>query len=95
MGDESLRRLITEQRKRAVAGIMGSAERSSWWTKLTREEQLAFRDKVLTSIGVFHDLVLDVVKVNNEGTDMVWNEHALELLSAVRNIEARLNLTDA
>lgn len=92
MSDESLRKLITEQRKRAVAGIMGSAERSDWWAKLNRPEQLAFRDKVLTSIGVFHDLVLDVVKVNTEGTDMVWNEHALEILAAIRNIEEKVGV---
>jgi hypothetical protein len=92
MSDESLRKLITEQRKRAVAGIMGSAERSEWWDKLNRPEQLAFRDKVLTSIGVFHDLVLDVVKVNTEGTDMVWNEHALEILQAIRSLETKVGL---
>lgn len=90
MSDESLRKLITEQRKRAVAGIMGWAERSDWWDKLGRPEQLAFRDKVLTSIGVFHDLVLDVVKVNTEGTDMMWNEAALEILAVVRNLDQKV-----
>lgn len=92
MSDESLRKLITEQRKRAVAGIMGSAERSEWWKLLDRSEQLTFRDKVLTSIGVFHDLVLDVVKVNTEGSDMVWNEYALEILQAIRNLQEKVGV---
>jgi len=91
MADERIRKLITEQRKRAVAGIMGSAERSTWWDKLTRDEQLAFREKVLTSLGVFHDLVLDVVKVNDDDSNMVWNTRALDILQAIRNLDTKVS----
>jgi hypothetical protein len=74
-------RLITEQRKRAVAGILGHAEHSAWWERLSVAEQRALRDKVLADFGVFYDLVRDVVKVGAE--DAVINEHTARLIGEI------------
>jgi len=81
MADDLIKRLAIEQRKRLVASILGAAENSGWWAKMTRPEQLAFRDKVLTSTGTYHDFMLDVIKVGSE--DSVVNTHALALLERV------------
>lgn len=77
MAEDMIRKLLAEQRKRVVGSIMGSAEQSAWWSKLTSVEQRAYRQKVLDSIGVFYDFTLDVLKV---GTDSIVNEHALEMI---------------
>lgn len=92
MVDDIVKRLAGEQRKRLIAGLLGAAEHSTWWNKITREEQRTFRDKVLASAGTYHDFMLDVIKVGHE--DMTVNAHAIELIEAVhagqRRMEARL-----
>ena len=87
MADDIIRRLAIEQRKRLVAGILNSAEKSAWWSRLRPEEQRAFRDKVLDSVGVYHDFMLDVIKVSD---DDPINEHALTLLEQVRVSQRRV-----
>jgi hypothetical protein len=74
-------RLIGEQRKRLVASILGAAETAPWWRALTREQQVAFRDKVLTSVGVYHDLCRDVIKISED--DGVRNEYAIDMIEKI------------
>lgn len=74
-------RVVTEQRKRCLASILGAAETSPWWGRLSKEEQVAYRQKVLDSLGVFYDLVRDVIKVTDEGA--IRNEHAVDLIEAI------------
>lgn len=80
MSDE-VRELIVQQRARVVAGILQHAERS-FYDRLSPMERAAFRQKVLDSVGTYHDLVLDVVKVQRKGS-MVLNEEVLPLLKAI------------
>ena len=80
--------IVVEQRKRLVASILGSAERSAWWGKVSPAEQREYRKKVLDSVGVFYDLIRDVVKVSNE--DTMVNEQALGLIQQVHAGQARL-----
>lgn len=87
MADDLIRKLLAEQRKRVVGSIMGGAEQSPWWSKLTPVDQRAYRQKVLDSIGVFYDFTLDVLKVN---TDSVVNEHALDLIAEMHRDVRRL-----
>ena len=93
--EDLVNRLIGEQRKRLIASIMGAAEATPWWAKLSVQEQKAYREKVLNSIGTFYDFCRDVVKVSNE--DVVRNEIAIELLGQIhdsqRALERRLNGT--
>lgn len=88
MADDIMRRLAGEQRRRFIAGLLGAAEHSPWWGRLQAGEQRAFRDKILTSVGVYHDFMLDVIKVSNE--DVVRNEHALELIQQVHDSQRAL-----
>lgn len=95
MSDDIVIRLITEQRKRLVASIMGAAEQKPWWGKLSLQDQQEYRRKVLDSIGVFYDLIRDVVKVTNEGWTI--SQDAIELIAQVHASQSRLerSLSDA
>lgn len=88
MSDDITRRLAVEQRKRLVASIMNFAEGARWWRSLSRDEQIAFREKVLNSVGQYHDFILDVIRVGNE--DTIRNEQALELIQQVHTSQRRL-----
>lgn len=81
MSDDLILRIMVEQRKRLVATIMGAAERSAWWKNLPAAEQVTFRNTVLDSIGVFYDLVRDVIKVGHD--DSMRNDHAIALIEQV------------
>lgn len=85
--------LLSEQRKRLVASLLGSAEQSSWWRHLSPAEQRDHRAKVLASVGVFADFMRDVIKVSDDGS--VRNELALDLIQKVyegqRTLERRLS----
>ena len=74
-------RMVTEQRKRCLASILGAAETSPWWSRLTREEQLAYRQRVIDALGVFYDLVRDVLKVTDE--DVLRNDHVVDMIERV------------
>lgn len=82
MGDGMVRRLAIAQRKRAVATVLGTVERE-WLAsgKVTRPEYEAFRKVALQAIDVYHDFMLDVLKISDE--DITRNDHALELLERI------------
>ena len=80
-GDETIRALAIEQRKRLVGSIMRSMESAAWWGRLTREQQEELRNKVLDSIGRYHDFMLDVIKVGHD--DSMRNDHAIALIEQV------------
>lgn len=76
-------RVVTEQRKRCLASILGAAEASPWWGRLTKDEQQAYRAKVVDSLGVFYDLCRDVIKVTDEDGHGLRNDHAVELIERI------------
>lgn len=84
MSSEQVVQVVNEQRKRCQAGILGAAESSAWWRRLTKDEQAAYRTKVISSLSVFYDLCRDVIKVT-ESDDVLRNEHALQLLVDLHN----------
>jgi hypothetical protein len=79
--------LITAQRKRLLASILGHAEREIY-PDLTPEQQGRFRDKVLTSVGVFSDFTLDCVRAANK--DWTVNEDAMRVLHHISNQVTKL-----
>lgn len=89
MASDFVRTLLVEQRKRMVGGIMSHAENSSWWAKLTKQEQLAFREKVLASTGAYHDVVLDCLKAA-VGDGAIVNEEAIRLIQNLHDRTARI-----
>jgi hypothetical protein len=85
MSSDFVKNLLIEQRKRLVGSIMTHAEKTLF-ERLTPVEQRVFREKVLSSVGAYHDTCLDILKASvNDGS--VVNGEALELL---RDIHMRV-----
>lgn len=81
MSSEFVRNLLIEQRKRVVGAIMTHAEKNIFPT-MPAAQQKMFRDKVLSSIGAYHDTCLDILKASvNDG--MIVNTEALEMLTEI------------
>lgn len=80
-------RVVTEQRKRCLATILGAAETSPWWGRLSKDEQVAYRSRVIEALNVFYDLCRDVIKVTDE--DVVRNEHVVDLIERIHNQVSR------
>lgn len=83
MSDDHIRRLAVQQRKRLVAVVMSAAESTTWWPRLAREDQDAFRDKVLRGINGYHEFMLDVITVGGEDA-----QHSDEVLALLERIHA-------
>jgi hypothetical protein len=95
MSSDFVRALLTEQRKRLVATILGYIERNVSY-KLTSDERLDLRDEIKDAINNYHDCVLDCLKASvNDGG--MFNEHALVMLTKMneqlRTVSNRLNET--
>lgn len=74
---------LGERRRRTASGILGHCEQSQWWAELDRNEQRALRDKVLSDLASYHDIVLDVVKALEADTSGVTNQRVLQLLEQI------------
>lgn len=87
MSSDFVRNLLVEQRGRLIGSILGHVEREVY-PKLDPEARSLLRQKVLTSVGVYHDTVLDILKASvNDGA--VVNEEALRLLADLhRDVQA-------
>lgn len=79
--NEFVRNLLIEQRKRLTGSLMTHIERNVY-PHLSQKERQELREKVLASIGVYHDTCLDMVKASvNDGSFV--NEEALLLLRSI------------
>lgn len=77
--NEFVRNLLIEQRKRLVSSLMEYSERNVY-PRLNDAERKALRDKVLASVGVYHDTCLDILKASvNDGS--IVNEVALDAIA--------------
>lgn len=90
MADVSfVRRLLSERRSRGIAEVLGYIERQNWWGKLSANERLQLRDRVMTSITAHHDACLDILTAAGvEEQNAVLNERALEL---IRDLHRKLD----
>jgi len=89
MGNDSMvRRLAVAQRKRLIASILSYMEQAPWYSELTEQECQELREKVLGSIGAYHDFILDVINVGED--DHSRNARALELITQVHASQRRL-----
>lgn len=89
MGQQDfVRNLTIQQRKRLVAQLMEHFEKRVCpaLPAPVRERALAdYRDKVMSSVGAYHDVVLDCLKaVMVDDTTVVLNEEALLMLREIR-----------
>lgn len=81
MSNEFVRNLLIEQRKRLIGSIMSHAEQG-FYQDLSVPQQRAFRDKILSAVGAYHDTCLDMLKASiNDGS--VSNVEALTLLTDI------------
>ena len=84
-----VRGLLSERRRRAVADTLGSLERSEIWDKMSKDEQERVRQTVRRAVNGYHELVIDLLKVMNDGTSMV-NDQAVAMIADVhRDMMAR------
>lgn len=90
---EFVRNMLIEQRKRAVGGLMQYIEKNVYH-RLHPSERDDLRAKVLESIGVYHDLCLDMLKASVSDGSVV-NEEAIvamaELHAEVRALRKDLH----
>lgn len=78
-----VRNFLKARRDRALGAVMGYTEREIF-SKLTDEEQKAFRKVVLESLNSYHDSTLDLFK-SDVGT--IRND---ELFALLTRLEQRL-----
>lgn len=83
--NDFVKSLAIEQRRRLVASVMECFEKKvvpSVPTAVRNQVAKEFRDKVMSSVGQYHDFVLDCLKASvNDGT--ITNEAALDLLQQI------------
>lgn len=74
-----VKNFLKARRDRALGSILGYAEREIF-PKLSRDEQLRFRQLVLDTLNSYHDSALDLFK--SEG-DSITNDLLIDLLERV------------
>lgn len=72
----SIRDFLKARRDRALASILGYAERNVWG-HLEQDAQRAMRSVVVDAINSYHDSVLDLVKADTT----IRNEEAVDVLA--------------
>lgn len=86
MSRDVLSQVVTAQRRRCVATVLGPLEQQVR-QHMTDEEWETTRKAVLAAIGVFADFTLDAVRASNEGQ---WvNDEALRLLGEIHSQVSR------
>lgn len=85
MADDVVRRLVSEQRRRMIAGVLGYVESQSWYRSLNEVQRKDLRDTFLGITTTYHEFILDVLKVSKD--DVLRSDEGLELL---REIHAAL-----
>ncbi len=76
MENPFVKNLLTESRKRLVGSLMSYMEQNVY-PELDKKQQEELRNKVLTSVGAYHDACLDMIKASVNDGSMV-NEHFLD-----------------
>lgn len=93
MANEFVKNLAVEQRKRLVASLMECFEKQVVPTVPAGQRNAVtkvFRDKVMSSVGQYHDTMLDCLKASvSDG--MLANDEALVLLRELRVVQDRLS----
>lgn len=88
MASDFVRNLMLEQRKRLVGSLLSGIEQSDWYPELDNQERKQLRERVLSSVGSYHDVVLDVLKAATP--DAIVSDDAIRLLQAVHDRTARI-----
>lgn len=73
------RNVLNEQRRRLIGNLMQYLE-GSVYQHLSEPQQRELRKRVLTAVGAYHDVCLDMLKASIDDGSVV-NEEALRLMS--------------
>jgi hypothetical protein len=73
------RNLLNEQRRRLVGNLMTYIE-SNVYRHLSEHEQRELRKRVLTAVGAYHDVCVDMLKASIDDGSIV-NEDAVRLMA--------------
>lgn len=73
------RNVLNEQRRRLIGNLMQYLE-SHVYEHLSDHEQRELRKRVLTAVGAYHDVCLDMLKASIDDGSVV-NEEALKLMA--------------
>lgn len=73
------RNVLNEQRRRLIGNLMTYMERHVY-EHLTPDQQRELRSRVLTSVGAYHDVCLDMLKASIDDGTLV-NEDAVRLMA--------------
>lgn len=73
------RNLLNEQRRRLVGNLMTYIE-TNVYRHLSPDEQRELRKRILTAVGAYHDVCIDMLKASIDDGSMV-NEDALKLMA--------------
>lgn len=89
------RNMLNEQRRRLIGNLMTYVE-SNVYRHLSPDEQRELRKRILTAVGAYHDVCIDMLKASIDDGTMV-NEDALKLMARLsQQMEnLRAELTDA
>lgn len=82
------KKFLENRRRRALGSILGYAEREVYPT-LSKDQQLAFRDVVMSSLNSYHDTTLDLFKSEDFGT--IRNEEVFALLERIEQRQVAQN----
>lgn len=82
------RSFVGKRRERVVASIMGHVERQPWWKELTDRDRKLLRDKVLSSIGEYHDVILDLLRVIDDNS--ISSPEVVRILDLVHGSQRRV-----
>lgn len=88
------RNMLNEQRRRLIGNLMTYIE-GNVYRHLSPDEQRELRKRVLTAVGAYHDVCVDMLKASiDDGT--VINEDAVRLMAQLsRQMDAlRSELVD-
>lgn len=88
------RNMLNEQRRRLVGNLMTYIE-SNVYRHLSPEDQRELRKRVLTAVGAYHDVCVDMLKASIDDGSVI-NEDAVRLMAQLsRQMDAlREEVTD-
>lgn len=89
--NDFVKSLAVRQRQRLVASLMEHFERRVAPLIPVEHRDIAtkaFRDKVMSSVGVYHDMTLDML--NSAVGEAVLNQDAFELLQQIHDSQQHL-----
>lgn len=63
--------LLQNRRRRAIADVMGTFERTTGWPTLDSAEQKHVRAAVYAAVNGYHDVALDMLSVLTDNTTLI------------------------